>query len=210
MGRMMQPIRSREQLDDIEMTLGARTDAQGRRAFLLWEVGIRTGMRISDMLELKVGDLRGQKRYTYLPIKQRHKAGARPITIPITSALRAVIANRCEGMADGDWLFPSVEKTRGGNQKPISRMTAYRDMKWIQRVCRIDEPIGCHTTRKTFGYQHYQESHDVATLQTWFYHSSPETTLIYIGIAEDNLRKMTDRSPFSNAETVRERMAGKV
>ena len=89
-------------------------------------------------------------------------------------------------------------KTGGGNPKAISRQQALKDMRWINSLCRIEEPIGCHTTRKTFGYQHYQMDHDVAILQKWFYHSSPETTLIYIGIAEDNFRKMTDRTPFSS------------
>jgi integrase len=210
MGRTMQPIRKKEMLDLIEKTLAARTDEQGRRAFLLWEVGIRSGMRISDMLQLRVGDLRRQKRYTYLPIKQRHKAGARPITIPIESGLREVIEDRCHGMDDGDYLFLSAERDKKGDPKPISRMTAYRDMKWIQKVCHIDEPMGCHTTRKTFGYHYYQQSKDVANLQTWFYHSSPETTLIYIGVAEDNLRKMTDKSPFSTPTELRRRMSKNV
>lgn len=198
MGRRMQPIRKKETLDDIERTLARQTSYRGRRTFLLWEVGIRTGMRISDMLQLRVGDLRGKTRYTYLPIKQRHKKGARPITITIEPALRKILAKRCEGMSDRDFLFASTYTTPAGNQKPISRQQALTDMRWINELCGIEEPIGCHTTRKTFGYHHYQRNHDVAILQKWFYHSSPETTLIYIGIAEDNFRRMTDDTPFSS------------
>lgn len=194
----MQPIRAKETLTEIEQTLARLTSPRGRRTFLLWEVGIRMGMRISDMLELRVGDLRGQQRYTYLPIKQRHKRGARPITLPVEGALRKILAKRCEGMDDRDLLFASIQKTKGGNVKAISRQQALKDMKWAGRLCGLKDPIGCHTMRKTFGYQHYQRDHDVAALQKWFYHSTPETTLIYIGIAEDNLRKMTDNSPFSS------------
>ena len=200
MGRRMQPIRDMAQLRDIEQTLGKRTDPRGRTTFLLWEVGIRTGMRISDLLQLHVGDLRDQMRYTYLPIKQRYKSGAHPITITIEPALRKILRARCAGREDREWLFASDEKTPGGNQRPISRMTAYRYLHAIGAMCGIDEPIGCHTMRKTFGYHHYQRDHDVAILQKWFYHSSPETTLIYIGVAEDNFRKMTDRTPFSSGE----------
>lgn len=198
MGRAMQPIRAKEMLTEIEQTLARLTSPRGRRTFLLWEVGIRMGMRISDMLELRVGDLRGQQRYTYLPIKQRHKRGARPITLPVEGALRKILAKRCEGMDDRDLLFASIQKTKGGNVKAISRQQALKDMKWAGQLCGLKDPIGCHTMRKTFGYQHYQRDHDVAALQKWFYHSTPETTLIYIGIAEDNLRKMTDNSPFSS------------
>ena len=200
MGRRMQPIRKKEQLRDIEQTLAKRGDPQGRMTFLLWEVGIRTGMRISDMLQLRVGDLRDQLRYTYLPIKQRHKKGAHPITITIEPALRKILRARCAGLDDRDWLFASPEATPGGNRRPISRMTAYRYLHAIGPMCGLDEPVGCHTMRKTFGYHHYQSDHDVAVLQKWFYHSSPETTLIYIGVAEDNFRRMTDRTPFSSGD----------
>lgn len=198
MGRRMQPIRDKKTLDDIERTLAKLTTPRGRRMFLLWEVGIRMGFRISDLLPLHVGDLRGKKSYTYLPQKQRHKKGARPITATIEPALRKILAIRCEGMDDRDWLFPSEQKTPGGNTVPISRQMAYLDMQEIGRLCGIQEPIGCHTMRKTFGYHHYKKEHDVAFLQTWFYHSSPETTLIYIGIAEDEMRARTDHSPFSS------------
>ena len=200
MGRRMQPIRKREQLQDIEETLAKLTDPRGRMTFLLWEVGIRMGLRIGDMLKLRVGDLRGQTRYTYLPQKQAHKARAEAITITLEPGLRKIIRARCAGMADEDYIFASREKTPGGNQRPISRMTAYRCLRDIGKLCRLDEPVGCHTTRKTFGYHYYQKDRDVAWLQKWFYHSSPEITLIYIGIAEDEFRRKTDRTPFSSGE----------
>jgi integrase len=43
--------------------------------------------------------------------------------------------------------------------------------------------------RKTFGYWHYQQYHDVAMLQTIFNHSSPSITLRYIGINQDEIDK---------------------
>ena len=101
MGNRMQPIRKKEILDDIEQTLARQTSLRGKRTFLLWEVGIRTGMRISDMLTLRVGDLRGKTRYTYLPIKQRNKKGAQPITITLEPQLRKILSKRCEGMTTG-------------------------------------------------------------------------------------------------------------
>ena len=43
--------------------------------------------------------------------------------------------------------------------------------------------------RKTFGYHHYQQNHDVALLQKIFNHSSPAITLRYIGIAQEEINK---------------------
>ena len=83
MGKQMQPIRSLETVNRITRTLSLLDDDRGRRVFMLWLVGISMGMRIGDMVDLKVGDLRGQKAYTYTPHKQRHKKGVHPITLPV-------------------------------------------------------------------------------------------------------------------------------
>lgn len=41
--------------------------------------------------------------------------------------------------------------------------------------------------RKTFGYFHYQQYHDIAMLQAILNHSSPSITLRYIGISQDEI-----------------------
>ena len=196
----MEPIRDMETIDDISRTLSHLDTPRGRRLYLLWKVGTLTGLRIGDLIRLRVGDLRGQQSYTYMPQKQAHKKRAREITIPLPSELRYVIAARTKDRGDGEWLFLSRTPTGGGNPRHITRQQAYDDMKEIQRLCGLRQKIGCHTMRKTFGYQYYQRTHDIASLQTWFYHESAGTTLIYCGISYDNLRRMIDKSPFRRAE----------
>ena len=41
--------------------------------------------------------------------------------------------------------------------------------------------------RKTFGYHHYKQFKDVVILQKIFNHSSPQITLRYIGIEQDQI-----------------------
>lgn len=205
MGRAMQPIRDINVINDIERTLSEHLDTrQGRRAYLLWEIGVRMGMRISDMLQLKVGNLRRQEYYSYTPIKQRNKRGARPVSLPVSNGVQAALDLALEpGAKDDDPIFQSIEKTRGGNPKPITRMTAYRDMKWIEKVCGLTEPLGCHTMRKTFGYQSYRTDGKIAVLQKWFCHSSPATTEIYIGVDQDDFKRMANKMPFTSAAEMR-------
>ncbi|SKC04755.1 Phage integrase family protein [Lysinibacillus sp. AC-3] len=52
--------------------------------------------------------------------------------------------------------------------------------------------MGTHTLRKTFGYHFYLKSKDIVALQALFNHSSPETTLRYVGINQDVLDKAMD------------------
>lgn len=60
----------------------------------------------------------------------------------------------------------------------------------IRKSCKLaglPEKVGTHTMRKTFGYHHYQKFKDVAILQKIFNHSTPQVTLRYIGIEQDQI-----------------------
>lgn len=207
MGRRMEPIRSMEKVHRIEVALSQREDPHGQRMFLFFAVGIRLGLRVGDMLQLRVGDLRGKERFTYVPTKKKHQMAAKgrradPITIPLDRTLVRIIDRRCAEMDDNDWLFRSRERDPvTGKARAISRSQALNDMRDIGRLIGLDG-LGNHTLRKTFGYHYYQKSHDVAFLQEWFQHASPKTTLIYIGMNEENLRKRVDASPFDNMEDI--------
>ena len=196
----MQPIRDMDKVHDITVTLSKLKDRRGKRMFLMWVVGINLGLRVSDLIDLKVGQLRDETVFTYLPKKQAHKKGARPISIPIPTAVRKALKARLPDAAADDWLFPSRTRSKGKNVKPISRQTARMDMRQIGKVCGLDERIGCQTMKKTFGYHYYQTTGDIASLMTWFYHESQATTLIYCGLTYDNLKRMTARNPFRRAE----------
>lgn len=199
----MEPIKSMDTIRDMEMTLAALDGFHGRRLFLLFEVGIRTGLRIGDMVGLRVGDLRGQRSYSFIPQKQAKKAARNhdpKLTITIDPQLRKILAARCAEQPDSAWLFPSRKRSTGGNAKHITRQTAYDDLQRIQQITGCTTHLGCHSLRKTFGYQYYRRHQDIAVLQKWFYHSNPATTMIYIGITEDDFRKMTDSSPFGSAD----------
>ncbi|NMA32569.1 MAG: tyrosine-type recombinase/integrase, partial [Alphaproteobacteria bacterium] len=54
--KTVQPIRSIEQIKQIEKIL----KSQSMRDYMLFRLGINSGLRISDILKLKVKDLRNQ------------------------------------------------------------------------------------------------------------------------------------------------------
>ena len=83
-------------------------------------------------------------------------------------------------MEDEEYLIQS----RKGDNKPITRIQAYRVLNEIAKQIGLDE-VGTHTMRKTFGYHHYQANKDVAVLQSIFGHAAPSISLLYIGITDD-------------------------
>ncbi|SFK48930.1 Phage integrase family protein [Halobacillus dabanensis] len=155
---------------------------QSYRNYFLFVFGINSGLRISDMIELKVLDVRDSD---YLKVRERKTNNIR--RIKMTRALKNEIDKYISSRADSDYLFPSRK-----GQRPISRVQAWKIIHDAAKQVGINDAIGTHTLRKTFGYHFYQKNKDVAMLQQIFGHSSPSITLRYIGISDDMIDQALD------------------
>jgi len=171
----VEPIRDPEKIREMKEILLH----QSYRNYFLFTFGINSGLRISDILPLRVMDVRHTE---HLRIHEKKTRKTRKI--PMTAALRNEIDKYICGMADSDYLFPS----RKGS-KPITRETAWKIINDAANICGIEGSIGTHSMRKTFGYHFYQQTKDVAMLQQIFGHSAPSITLRYIGINDDMVDK---------------------
>jgi integrase len=174
---LVQPIRDKEKISEIKDIL----KRQSLRDWFMFVAGINTGLRISDLLTLKVSDVKG-KTHIIIKEKKTDKIKRFKILRPLVEAVEYYT----KGMDLDDWLFPS----RKGD-KPITRVQAHRILNKVSETVGLEE-IGCHTLRKTFGYHFYQQKKDVALLQEIFNHSAPSITLRYIGINQDVIDNALD------------------
>jgi integrase len=79
-------------------------------------------------------------------------------------------------------------KSRKGANKAISRVQAYRIINRAAKKVGLENiRIGTHSMRKTFGYHAYNNGTPLERLQIIFNHSSPNETLGYIGITQENI-----------------------
>ena len=171
--KIVQPIRDKEIIQKFKNELLKN----GTRDYLMFTMGVNVGLRISDMLNLKVEDVRDKSHITIT----EQKTGKNKRFL-INSMLREDINKYIDGMNDDAWLFPS-RKTNNG-EKAITRVQSYRILNNVADKLGIEE-VGTHTLRKTFGYHHYKQHKDVAILQDIFNHAAPSVTLRYIGINDD-------------------------
>lgn len=179
-GEMMnrvQPIRDRRTIKDIFDYLTERN----MRDAVMFATGICTGLRISDILALKVRDVKG-KDYIYL----REKKTGKEKRITLNRFLKKLYAEYIEGKKDYESLFAGRLRVN----QPISRQRAYRILVDAGKQFGIEDGIGTHTMRKTFGYHYYQKTKDVATLMEIFNHDHESITLRYIGITQDTISKV--------------------
>ena len=173
----VQPIRDVEKVREVRAILSEKS---ARNEFLFC-FGIYTGLRISDILRLKVKDVRGRSALYIIEQKTqktRKKNSAK--RIPILPELRKVMDRYITNLPDDQYLF----KSRQGRNSPITRVQAYNILREAAKDAGLQE-IGTHTMRKTFGYHIYQSTKDVALLQDIFGHSADYITKKYIGVNQD-------------------------
>ncbi len=176
----VQPIRDKNKLEEMKEELRKR----GTRDFLLFYVGINTGLRVSDIVKLKYDDIRDNSCNMKTHITIIEKKTGKLKKFPIYNGLYTELEKYTKNMSEGQYIF----KSQQNSNRPITTVQAYRILKNTSLKIGLEE-IGTHTMRKTFGYWHYQQYHDIAILQTIFNHSSPSITLRYIGINQDEIDK---------------------
>lgn len=157
-------------------------------------VGFNTGMRISDILNLKVATLFDEDgkmvdSFRNVDIKTNHtrsnnKAHDVFLTANTKEALKLYLKKRGNR---SQWLFPSSKNHR----KPLSRVQFASILN--QAAARAGIPdVNTHTLRKTFGYRFYKQSGDIVTLQHILNHSSIAVTRHYIGLDDEEMQKKMD------------------
>lgn len=178
--RFVQPIRDKEQLNEMQLYLKEKNE----RDYIMFMIGINTGLRVSDILSLRVKDV---KETTHIKIQEKKTGKYKRVIInpPLRKSLNEYII----GKNDRDFLIMSRQKEKNGKSKPIDRSTAYRILNEAALAIGFRDNVGTHTMRKTFGYFYFQKYGDVGSLQKLFNHDKQTTTLRYIGVEQDYLDK---------------------
>lgn len=133
------------------------------------------GMRIGDILRLKLSDIiRDGNRYR-LNIVEEKTGKRRTFTVP--DALYTYFCAYAVSMGIGE-------------NEPLFPITVRAVQKHLKAVCDYlgYEGISTHSFRKWYATDIYESTgHDIVLVQHLLQHSSPNTTRRYIGIQEDKI-----------------------
>ncbi|TDT61926.1 tyrosine-type recombinase/integrase [Fonticella tunisiensis] len=173
----VEPIREKNKIKQMYQYL----NGYDPKYALLFKFGINTGLRISDIIPLKIKDIfnsNGQFR-EYLVIKEK-KTGKEK-KIKLNDVLRKAITTyvKDQNFTDDSYIFYSQ---KGGH---LGRIQVYRVLKEAASAVGI-ENFGTHSLRKTWGYWTYRMSkYNIGLIMDTFNHSSQSITLRYIGVNQD-------------------------
>lgn len=183
----VRPIKSNEDMNLILDTLEHNFKC-GKRNKMIWQLGVVTMLRISDLLNLKRKDVvdesgniklnttiyekkTGKKREIYL----------KPLYMELSEYVRTT---------DDEWLFPN---SKGDNH--LSSHTYYLILNKVSELTGI-KGIGTHSMRKSGAYRIYHETGNLALVQKILNHSSQSITLRYLGIDLKEQREAIDSIDF--------------
>ncbi|EOH8749808.1 tyrosine-type recombinase/integrase [Enterococcus faecalis] len=191
MGQKMinvKPIKDKEVLNRFGKEL--KKGKHGKRDYLIMAIGIKTGLRISDILNLKVSDVKNKTQTEIIEIKTGKKR-----TVHLKSLTSNIIDYlNTEHDAESEWLFPSPTDS----SRHLASHQYYKILQKIAENLEL-EYIGTHTLRKTFSYFFLKQNKgDIVTLMKILNHSSQAVTLRYAGIEEEDIKaKLEDFDPFN-------------
>lgn len=179
----VQPIRDKKKIDTMKKILLAKSV----RDFCLFTMGINSGLRISDLLLLKIKDVVDENGKVRSRITLREKKTNKTKDFPISDIAKKAIT---EYLQTRNYKFDEpvfLSKKQNNGKASLQRDQAYKIINNAAKEIGITEKIGTHTLRKTFGYHAYKRGVAIEVIQKLFNHSTPSITLRYIGITQDDL-----------------------
>jgi integrase len=162
-----------------------------KRNEALFVLGIKAGFRISELLSLQVKQV-----WQYgtivdrVEVPRRHMKGkASSRSVPLHPEARAALSVWLERLRRqlAGALSPEtyIFKSRTGENRPISRIQAWRILHAAYKAHQLPGKVACHSLRKTFAMRVHAYYHgDLLKTQKALGHVNINSTIKYLALDE--------------------------
>ena len=152
----------------------------------VFQFGINTALRISDLLSIKFSEIEIDSEGSAVIRLKEQKTGKRKV-LTLNSGAQEVIERRRAAHKEDEYLFQVHSNRTRGSVKSISRQSVSRVFQSIGEKWNIK--LNTHTMRKTRGYMMYKNGVPLETIARVLNHSSSATTMRYIGITAQDVKR---------------------
>ncbi len=162
----------------------------GLRNMALLELIYGSGLRVSELVNLKMSDLHLMQKYV-LVLGKGNKERIVPISDMAVVAIREYITKERESLLKGDNRYLFINNI-GSN---ISRVGFFKTLKSLAKNAGLNEDdISPHTLRHSFATHLLENGMDLRTLQTLLGHEDISTTQIYTHISQKRLKEVYNKT----------------
>lgn len=173
-GKAVKPIKEIEK----EIEFLNHVKVYDKRVYIYWTIARVGGYRSTEILNLKVRDIKAALKKGYLALNEKKTGKVREI--PIERFVRKELNEIIKDKLDHEVLLPS----RKGSNKPLTYRQMQRLMIKYGRECLIKD-LGTHSPRKTAGYHIYIETGDIYEVKDFLQHDNLRDTYAYIDVPNE-------------------------
>lgn len=153
--------------------------ASGRDRVLL-QVAYGCGLRLNELLHLRVNDIDSSRMVVHV----RQGKGAKDRLVPLSVCLLQNLRAYWQQHRPRTWLFPGQRSDQTMSDGNVQRRFA----RLVKRV-RLTKRCSLHTLRHSYATHLLEAGVDVLTLKTLLGHSSLQTTARYLHLSTERLQQ---------------------
>lgn len=195
----MQPVRVPRTLpvvlsrDEVARLIASAANIKHQTALSL---AYGTGLRASEVVALKVGDIDSERMTLRVEQGKGSKDRYAMLSPVLLERLRVWwrVARAQGKMLDGGWLFPGMNPV-----EPLTPRQLNRAVHLAAEAAKIDKRVSMHTLRHCFATHLLEQKVDIRVIQVLLGHKRLETTALYTQVATDILREVI--SPLETLST---------
>lgn len=150
-----------------------------------------TGLRVSELVQLKTSDLDSQRR----TIRVRQGKGQKDRYVMLSPKLLELLRDYWRAHRPSDFLFPGTDPA-----KPLDRGVVLFHCRTAARRAGLTKTVSPHTLRHAFATHLLEDGVDLRTIQALLGHRSIRTTALYTYVSPEKVR--TTQSPLETLDAV--------
>lgn len=181
-------------IEEVEKLLEAPDDSiKGLRDRAMLEVLYATGIRVSEIIELKMKDV--NLRMGFITCNGEHgRARIVPMGVMARKALDAYILNSRNALLKDKDDGPESVVFVNYMGEPFSRQGFWKVLKQYGKMVDLEDKITPHVLRTSFAVHMVQNGADLKSLQELMGHEDIMATQIYLSVTKNRIKDVYDRT----------------
>lgn len=170
--------------DEVTRLIAAAPNLRSQTAL---SVAYATGLRVSEVVSLKVSDIDSKRMVLRIEQGKGRKDRYAILSPVLLERLRAWwrLAHAQGKMLPDGWLFPGLNPV-----EPLTARQLNRAIHSAAETAKLDKRVSMHTLRHSFATHLLEQKVDIRLIQVMLGHKKLETTVVYTHVATEILREV--------------------
>ena len=143
-----------------------------------------TGLRRSELLQLKVGDIDSRR----MVVRVERGKGGHGREVPLRPTLLAALREYYRWMRPQTYLFPGTPRRLAHRPAPHARRSIWEAVRFAARAAGIDRRVSPHTLRHSYATHLLEAGADLRTIQVLLGHADLTHTTVYLHLSPRHLQ----------------------